>query len=69
MLPVQGKHKRNEAGDITTGRQGIDVHVVGGDFSYILERLFYSKTCIWKRTFFFLLIALNIYIYTHIYFN
>lgn len=48
VLPVQGKHKRNEAGDITTGRQGIDVHVVGGDFSYILERLFYSKTYIWK---------------------
>lgn len=65
MLPVQGKHRRNEAEDVATGRQGIDVHVVGRDFSYILERLFYSKAYIWNRTFF----SFNCikYIYMHIY--
>lgn len=52
-LPVQGKQGRNEAIAVMTGMM-TGVHVVGGVFSYVLERCIISVAeCIFGTEHFF----------------
>lgn len=55
-LPAQRKQGRNEALDVITGTMicMADVHVVGGDFSCILEKCLFSVAeCIFGMEHFF----------------